>query len=247
MKNFPTVISFYTKDTLYEKEIQPLKDSCKKFDLDFEIEGVSSLGTWEKNCCFKPTFILEKLKSLKKPLLWVDADALFVQPPKDFHLQCDFSTRRNEEYEDTNSSKVISNTVYVNYTQTTIELLQEWEKECFFQISKKNRLSEVWDQVCLRDVLSKNKKIHFQPMPLKYCRIIDDKQDQLTETLLPLKDMILIHFQASRILKKIINEELIQLPFLDLLSPLDLKLIRCTEEIQKELSAIKDFSHAKKS
>ena len=65
MISFPLVISFYTKNTPYEAEVQNLIDSCRRFDLPHQIEGVESFGSWEMNCAFKPYFILKQLKQLQ--------------------------------------------------------------------------------------------------------------------------------------------------------------------------------------
>ncbi|HAB98582.1 MAG TPA: hypothetical protein DCE71_02020, partial [Parachlamydiales bacterium] len=59
MMNTPLIISFYTQNTIYEKEVEDLEASCQSLELAYYIEGRKDLGTWEENCCQKPLFILE--------------------------------------------------------------------------------------------------------------------------------------------------------------------------------------------
>jgi hypothetical protein len=95
--DLPLVISYYTKDTPYEQEVQRLISSCQTFSIEAQIEPRPSLGSWEKNCAQKASFILQKLREVKRPVLWVDADAVFLRAP-DFREfdDCDFSVRINE-------------------------------------------------------------------------------------------------------------------------------------------------------
>ena len=88
----PLVISYYTKNTPYEKEVDYLVNACKKFGLEYLIEGIEDKGSWETNCSFKPYFIRDKMKELQRPLIWVDADAVFLKPmQKEDFMQADLA------------------------------------------------------------------------------------------------------------------------------------------------------------
>src|SRR3990167_8507360 len=76
----PLVVSYYTKGTGYEEEASHLIQSCQKFAIEHCVEGIQDLGSWEKNCAFKPYFMQKKMEQYKRPLLWVDVDAVFLQP-----------------------------------------------------------------------------------------------------------------------------------------------------------------------
>jgi len=117
MQNFPIVISFYTKKTFYQFEIQNLIESCVKFDLEYSIEGVDSFGSWELNCAYKPFFILQKIKQLQQHVLWVDADGMFIRQPALIPaFSADFATRIHEHCQNDDHSKVISSTVFANHS-----------------------------------------------------------------------------------------------------------------------------------
>ena len=202
---FPTVISFYTEKTSYEREAQDLIASCEKFHLSYVVDEVPNFGSWEKNCCFKPKYILEKLASLNIPVLWLDADAIIYQKPSLFeNLTTDLALHSNSDLPLNHPSKVNSGTLLCYPTIATFTLLKKWDQ-------KTERLLAVdpdpWDQIALRNVLfQSNVKIHF--LDSRYCRIFTNIQ---TED--ELKSSFFIHFQASRTLKKMLNREVV--PFWD--------------------------------
>ena len=118
MTNFPLIVSYYTKDTLYQLEVQNLIASCEKWQLDHHVEPIPSFGSWERNCAYKPFFLMEKLQQFSRPIFWVDADAVFVQEPKALEIfDLDFVARINSDLADTHPSKVMSGSLYINATQ----------------------------------------------------------------------------------------------------------------------------------
>lgn len=117
MQNFPVIVSFFTKNTPYQDEVKNLIASCEKFGLETSIDGVDSFGSWELNCSYKPFFLYQKLQELKRKVLWVDADAVFVRKPTPLDIfSADLSVRINPELPDQHPSKVMSGTVFANYT-----------------------------------------------------------------------------------------------------------------------------------
>ena len=65
----PLIVSYYTAGTGYEVEVQNLIASCRKLDLQADIVPIPSRGSWDKNCCYKPEFLLEKLQFLEKGMV----------------------------------------------------------------------------------------------------------------------------------------------------------------------------------
>lgn len=179
--------------------------SCKKFDLPYSIDPIPNFGTWEKNCCFKPKYILKKLIDLKRPILWLDADALIVQKPTLFEtLDADIALRIVKELPIDHQSKMISGTVFVNNTPEALKILQEWDLETETLFKQDPHL---WDQVSLRNVLLRSTaKVY--PLDSRYYQVYNKIEDEKT-----LQKAIIIHFQASRTLKKTLNHEVV--PFWD--------------------------------
>lgn len=197
----PLVISFYTAGTPYEEEAEILIASCKRWRLEYLIEARPSLGSWEKNCAQKPLFILEKLKEHKRAIFWTDADSVFIKPPDfTFFEGYDFSVRINSGLEEKHPSKVISNTIYANYTQETEKLIEQWMKNSLDQLYDKKRKEEFWDQTALRDALSTCKEARILPMPLAYSKIFDSDFFKIAPS-----EVIVEHYQASRRFKSVIK------------------------------------------
>ena len=195
MKNCPLIVSYYTKNTSYEKEALFLKKSCEKLHLRYHIEGIDSLGSWSKNCCFKPTFLQEQLLQHKRDLLWIDCDAIIVKRPYIFAgMREDIAVKYIEDVENSHPSKVISCTLFIKYNPKVIKLLGTWEAQCARALQKDEN---TWDQTVLRDLLLvKDRDFSFSPLPKSYCQIYDR-----LEGYHDLNESVIIHFQASRLAK----------------------------------------------
>lgn len=192
MKKFPLLISFYTSDSLYHLHAHHLKGSCNKFDIEHQIEGIDSWGSWELNCSYKPFFILEKLKQFQSPVLWVDIDAVFIQLPTILDIfDQDVSVFVDESLPWDHPSKVRSGAVYVNYTPRAIKLLTKWIKECSRQLINPKREEEFWDQMALRDVIKNHPD--YGSLPLSYVHIADHPFDTKK-----CSNPTIIHIQGSR-------------------------------------------------
>lgn len=195
---FPTIICYYTQETAYEDHVQKLIASCENFQLPYSFDAIPNLGTWERNCCYKPQYILRKLTELQKPVLWIDADATIMQKPTIFEdFSPDIALRILEDVPDDHPSKMISGTVYLNHTSKAFEILKAWDKECELLLQKE---VEVWDQVALRNVLLKS-RANIYGLSKAYYMVYDRIQEN--------EEVFVMHYQASRVEKKVINQEVI--------------------------------------
>ncbi|MDE3045252.1 MAG: hypothetical protein KGJ02_01210 [Verrucomicrobiota bacterium] len=217
----PLLISYFTRGTLYEKDAQELLHSCHRHGVEIDLEPVDSLGSWDRNCCYKPTFILRKLRQHQRPVVWVDADALLLQKPSLFDtLTCDLAVRICPDRDPSDPGKVLTGTVYVAPTEAGINLLQTWIEVCEEALASRAPGQEVWDQICLRAILQ-----HLKPagtivsLPIPYCAVSDAPEDQPSK-----KKWVIVHHQASRLYKKFINGEVS--PFLSGLSAEELRELR---------------------
>lgn len=192
---FPLVVSFYTRDTLYQLEVQNLIESCKKFNIEYEVEGVDSFGSWELNCAYKPYFLYAQLQKHRRPLLWVDADAVFVQKPQILDVfSADLSAYIAPELPDDHRSRVRSGTVYINATDKGAGLVRAWAMECQREMTNPERTTEFWDQMALSRIIAAEKgKADIRSLPLEYVKIFDHPEDG-KKVLEP----VIAHHQASR-------------------------------------------------
>ncbi|OGN63311.1 MAG: hypothetical protein A3E80_02235 [Chlamydiae bacterium RIFCSPHIGHO2_12_FULL_49_9] len=183
---FPLLISFYTKNTIYEKEIEDLVASCKALQLELYVEGRADLGSWEYNCCQKPLFILECLEKFKRPLLWVDADAMILKKPPfifgDIDLAIYFNNFQNK--------LARTGTIYLRPTQETLRFVKLWHETCQGKIIRKEEFPYP-DQTVFSELLYANRDLKIGQLPIQYTQVFD-------KDLLPFENSCIIHFQSSR-------------------------------------------------
>lgn len=196
----PLFVSYYTLDTGYEQEIKNLINSCEKLSLETDFVGIDSKGKWDQNCCYKPRFLLEMLEKHKRPIVWVDADAVILKKPLFFDsLECDIALRIYEDLPLEHPSKLITGTLFLNDTPAIKTLLELWETKCSQMLAENNK--EVWDQIALKYVLLESGAgVNITPLPDPYCAIYDKKKTLKN-------DAVILHYQASRLFKKVVNKE----------------------------------------
>lgn len=199
----PIVISFYTLGTPYEEEVKKLIHSCVQFNLESDIVGLPSQGSWEKNCGLKPFFIQQKLKEWDRPVLWVDADGAFLRLPDFSEFDaCDFSVRVNEFLPKKNESRVVSNTIFVRNHPVASAVVDKWCEMTQCALNDKTREIEFWDQTALRDALDEHPELRFMPMPLKFAKIFDFDDLFISE-----QEVVIEHYQASRRHKHVFSKD----------------------------------------
>jgi hypothetical protein len=199
MNPLPTIISFYTKDSPYQYFAEALQKSCADLSLEIEIEPAVSAGSWEMNCAYKPLFILKMLQKLKRGILWVDSDAVFVRRPEVLKaFEADIAVRAYPECPLDHISKIGSGTFYANYTPASLELVRRWAELSLKELGRPDRREEFWDQVSLRDAIRLfDRPASIGLLPLEYMKIFDHP---LHERECP--NPVIVHNQASRLCKK---------------------------------------------
>lgn len=159
-----TLISFYTKDWQYPQHAKRLAAECKALDMPCVIEELPSTGSYLKNTCLKPQFILDKLRELKSPVLWVDVDGSLLKSPDLFdgwfvdmnadglipvcqeyyyNAQRDFAARRMPQ--ERNRTWHVG-TMWFNYTPNMIKLLEQWIANTG-NLSDESALEKTWQQL----------------------------------------------------------------------------------------------------
>ena len=216
----PLVVSYYTEGTPYEKEATDLASSCLEFGIEHEISKVPNLGSWSANCCYKPEFLLNLLEKHNRPLIWTDVDSVFVNKPIFFDTcKSDIALKINHDLPVDAKSKILTGTLFINNTAAVKKLLRFWKDDCQSAL-KHNPL--IFDQAILAKILfEKMPEITACELPPGYLQIIDHPKDQLT----PQENVVIIHYQASRLYQKMIDGELSPI-LTDWLSSEELKKIR---------------------
>jgi len=196
------LLSYYTQNTLYEEEIQKLRNDCKQLSVPLTITSTMSVGSWVENTMRKPYMILRAWDEIPtKAIVWVDADARIKKYPSYFDElyldNIDFSV-----FQMGSQSRITSGTIYMKKSPHVKKFIERWWELC--QIDKER----LGDQHTLRKLI-KNEgyakyNIKYRPLPYEYCYIYDDSLRKLAPNINPIlnEDVVVLHTQASRKVKK---------------------------------------------
>lgn len=171
-----------------------MRASCEKWGLEYRIEGVEPFGKWHEHTCYKPVYILQKMRELKRPVVWIDADAEIVRKPV-FEFDCDIAVRVCDRYPPGHPCYLYAGTIYLDYNRHTVRFVEEWAGECR-RAMEKGRFTV--DQQVLGEVLLKG-PIRLERLQAGYVAVFDEK--------MPESERVIVHYQASRLYKKMIDEE----------------------------------------
>lgn len=189
MNNF-IIIGYYTNGTPYEKEIEGLVKSCANFDLQCEIKGYDTRGTWHENTCIKPEFILDTMDAFPdKDLVYIDADGIVQQYPKLFdNINADLGVHYRDGRE------LLSGTVYVKNNNKMRLFIKCW-------INILSNYPTVIEQQGLDMTVkkyAKNQKVRVERLPATYTQIFDLMKNA--------GKPVIEHFQASRRFKRSVTD-----------------------------------------
>jgi hypothetical protein len=193
----PLVVSYYTEGTPYEEEVKHLRASCERYGIECHIEGILDRGSWEGNCAYKPYFMKDKMEQFQRPLLWVDADAVFVQAMRfEEFMFSDLGIVKYKNVEDVRFC-VNAATIYVNATKGGMQALDVW---CGYADSIKKaqeKTAPFLDQASLCLLLLAKPPISISLLPVQYCKIFDHDLEGTAK-----KEIVIEQRQASRRLKE---------------------------------------------
>jgi hypothetical protein len=159
-----TLVSFYTPDWKYPEYAQSLADDCTRLGLGFAIESKPSTNTYVGNCNLKPYFIRDKLRELKKPILWMDVDGSIITRP-DLLLTGDinsFDMAGNRSVTDT--SRIHVGSIWFNYTDIIMEFVDAWCEAIAARGIDDSVFNGLWQQF--------SDKIKFYELPPEYFVIL---------------------------------------------------------------------------
>jgi len=204
-KNKWIVCGYYTDNTPYEKIINEyLKLSCIEHEIPFTIAGRPNQGDWYKNTAYKPMFALEMLNSIPKDkcIVLLDADStvekypiLFDEIPEEYDIAFHTLDWNSWYGHNNNIKEVLTGTMFLRNNKKVKDLCYEWH------IIAKN--TNTWEQKVLQKLLDK-RDIKCYDLPIEYCYMKTRPRGQ--EPLVKV-DPVILHYQASRILKRSVRKE----------------------------------------
>jgi pyruvate-formate lyase-activating enzyme len=193
------VIGYYTRNTGYEELAKRLQASLDLFNIEHHIIGVRNLGSWQRNTQFKPEFIKWQLRSRRRPVLYVDVDAVLHRYPSQIHNliadSVDFAVHYFKHNAGMPQGQLASGTLFFNYTEAAFELLDAWIDRCA-------QNPDMLDQLVLQELLDgrtmiDTERTRMRVLPESYCKIFD-----LTPGC---PRPVIEHHQASRTLRQAVE------------------------------------------
>lgn len=171
-------VSFYTLN--YAKQAANLIASLDRHGLQYEVDAVETLGSWQANTQYKAKFLLEKHGKHGK-VCWLDADCIVRKPPVLFDtIEADVAFHRFK------GKELLSGTLYFGGTDKANKVLKEWSK-----VNQEN--PNTWDQKNLDTAIKLVPDVTTFLLPPEYCLIYD-----LGRKVYGQVDPVIEHFQASR-------------------------------------------------
>jgi glycosyltransferase involved in cell wall biosynthesis len=172
-------VSMFTSGTPYEEEVKTLQKSMDKFGLPYEIVGLRNKGSWEKNTQMKPQVLKSVMDKYNKDVVWIDADAEFVEAPELFYnLDCDIAFHHLKEWDEK-----MTGTMYFKNSIMSREILNKWIHE--------NESNDLPDGPNFQKIMEQPRGLKIVDLPVEYINVVDIKFLQCAKP-------VIIQHQASR-------------------------------------------------
>lgn len=196
--NKPLVIAYYTVDTPYEAEAEVLKLSLEPLGYSYIVYGVPNLGSWQKNTQYKSLFIKYMLNKFPdQPLLYLDVDAVMVQPPVLLdNLKADVAAVHFA-----NRNELLSGTLWLGNTPLCNKMVNEWIRlnEQYPETLPNGK--EAWDQRTLEMSIKNIIGINFVELPQEYTFIVE-----LTQRRCPgISSPVIMHTRGAKRFKNFMD------------------------------------------
>lgn len=194
----PLFVGYYTVDTPYEDEAKGLRLSMEAHGLDYYLESVKNLGSWQKNTQYKARYIQAMLAKHKRPLVYVDVDAIVVQRPSVL-LSMPATVDLAAVHYAVSGKELLSGTVYFGNTPACRALVDRWVEinAKYPDVLPDGR--DAWDQRTL-DMAMSAVTVRFQELPQEYTVI-----SGLTQQVLPDIQPVILHTRGAYRFKAQIN------------------------------------------
>lgn len=188
-------VAYYTPGR-YEEYLPACVASLARWGLQYDVERVADLGSWQANTHFKAEFLDRKLREHRgEPLVYLDVDAVVEAKPTLFesiladvgvyyHGPCPGKTPGVDEW------RLFNGTIYLRNNWISGEIVRAWRDE--------NRWSPLTtDQEnldrAIRSRLAARKPIQVQRLPAGYCWV-----EEVMRGVYPEEPVVIRHFMESR-------------------------------------------------
>jgi len=195
-REMPMIVSHYTRNTGYEREVLKLSASLARWGLASDITVIDSLGSWRANSNYCSVIVQQALARYPgRDVLRVDADAVFQRYPDLFRHE-DFTADVAAHVHDFrwHPRELLGGTLFFRNTPAVRVIVDSWVVMCM-KLRPQERNGDL-----LQELLHAFKnQITFAELPAAYCKIFDLMRE--------VPDPVIEHFQASRRFKRLVNAQ----------------------------------------
>ena len=128
----PIFITYYTGNSYYSECAKSIKSTCDLLGINIIIDKLEDTGFYWKNTLIKPSYILEKIKSLKSDVIWIDVDTKIFKY-HDCFKKWDSDITVASHTGDLQGIK--ASPIGIKYNDRALKLLESWESVCKHKIS----------------------------------------------------------------------------------------------------------------
>jgi hypothetical protein len=160
--NTPFLTFYYDYDDskYYESCANRLKTQIESAGGSLIIKSPKLTNSYNVNCLYKPTIILETLQEYKRSLIWIDADSYINKLPNEFDGLSEYDIGfviRNHDYKTPHAALI-----YFNYTDNCIKFMNKWIEKCNCQLENaKNKIYDAGDHCQLIDTYNELSDINY--------------------------------------------------------------------------------------
>lgn len=163
-----TFITFYSDpqfSSYYSDGYNKLKQSCISLGITLVGEKIPFNKEYKNMCLFKPTFILSKLLELKQDIIWIDADTILKNAPKEFEdTEHDLIGASHL----TGIENIKASPLFFKNNNIIIDLLNKWKEICDYKIV--NNLHDLDHDILKRHIVPVFKdKLKYKILNNEYC------------------------------------------------------------------------------
>jgi len=196
-QHHPLVIAYYTVGTPYEAEAETLKLSLESLGYSYLVCGVPHQGSWQKNTQLKAEFIALMLEEMPdEPLLYLDVDAVMVQPPVLLDdLKVDIGAVHF-----CGGKELLSGTLFLGGTPKCRELVENWRSINHQYPETLPNGKQAWDQRTLAMAIRGTSGVVFEELPQEYTWITE-----LTQRRIPRLAPVILHTRGAKRFKRKVN------------------------------------------
>lgn len=190
----PIVISFYSDiegGDYYSRNAKRLMKQLDDLDIEYDIQEKESLGDYRLNCLSKPEYILNKMRELNRPVIWLDIDSRVHQKLKAFDdidssVDVIFSSSTKEHIDEISEQEkaafisddyklrmlvngMKASPLYFGNTQRSIDFLQSWCQSAISQLQSETPVFDHEPLFPLFNTWLKAEGIRIQCVGVDYC------------------------------------------------------------------------------